>query len=76
LSGCTVSVEATVVASDPMTADLMYTVDGKSGSKLLVFTAANLTQVVALGTFVDSDGGMAQARAADRFDVASWSGCD
>jgi serine/threonine protein kinase/chitodextrinase len=76
LSGCTVAVEATAVASAPMHTDLMYTVDGESGAKPLRFTAHNLTQVVSLGTFVDNDGGAAMVRVGDRFDVVNWPTCD
>jgi serine/threonine protein kinase/chitodextrinase len=76
LSGCTVAVEATVVASAPMLTDLTYTVDGESGARPLRFTAPDLTQIVSLGTFVDNDGGTAMVRVGDRFEVASWPTCD
>jgi serine/threonine protein kinase len=74
-SGCTVAVQATIVASGAMTADMTYTVDNEWTAKVLVFTETDLTQTVSLGTFDDSDGGTAVARIADRFDLTSWAAC-
>jgi chitodextrinase len=74
-SECTVSIEATVVASAPMTADLTYTVDNRTGAKPLVFTAGDLTQNVSLGTFTDTDGGIAFVRVGGASDVTSWASC-
>jgi hypothetical protein len=71
-----VGVQATVMASGPMTVDLTYTITGYgSGSVTLTFTSASLTQTQSLPDGDATVDGSAHASAGAASDDAVWVAC-
>jgi hypothetical protein len=76
---CSLTVTATVVASGPMTASIVYDISGPgSGSVSVTFTAGDLSQTATLATGVDGTvAGTATANAPGGSPSASesWTAC-
>jgi len=73
---CVITVDVTIVVSAPMDVTLTYTVAGQSDSRMLTFTAGDLSQIVSVATGVDGTvDGSASADAGAESDSEDWVAC-